>query len=38
MATQNGKSCEHITKFFLNLMRMHFFVNSNTVELKLIKS
>ena len=38
MATQNAKSCEHITNFFLNLVRMHFLANSNAAEVKLIKS
>ena len=35
MATQNGKSCEHITNFFLNLMC--FLTNQNTAEVRLIK-
>ena len=38
MATQNAKSCEHITIFFLNLVGMRFLVNSNADEVKLIKS
>ena len=38
MATQNAKSCEHITNFFLNLVRMRFLANSNAAEVKLIKS
>ena len=29
MATQNGKSCEHITNFFLNLMCMRFLADPN---------
>ena len=37
MATQNGKSCEHITNAFLNLMDMRFFVDPNAAEVKLIK-
>ena len=36
MATQ--KSCEHITNFFLRLMRMRFLANSNVAEVKLIRS
>ena len=35
MTTQNGKSWEHITIFFLNLMC--FLTNPNTVEVRLIK-
>ena len=38
MATQDGKSCEHILIFFLNLVHMHFIVNPNAAEVKYIKS
>ena len=38
MATQNGESCEHITIFFMNLMRMHFLADPTAAEVKLIKS
>ena len=38
MATKNGKSCEHITNFFLNLIHMHFLADPNAAEVKLIKS
>ena len=35
MATQNGKSSDHIIKYFLNLMCMHFFAEPNAAEVKL---
>ena len=38
MATQNAKSSEHITIFFLNLMCMRFLANSKAAVVKLIKS
>ena len=37
MATQYGKSYEHITIFFLNLVRMRFLAEPNAAEVKLIK-
>ena len=34
MATENGKSCEHVTNFFLNLKYVHFLADPNTVVVK----
>ena len=34
MATQNCKSCKHITIFFLNLMHMRFLTNPNASAVK----
>ena len=38
MAQQNGKSCEHITIFFLNLLHMDLLADQNAAEVKLIPS
>ena len=35
MATQKGKSCEHITIFFLSLMHVCFLADTNAAEVKL---
>ena len=38
MVTQNGKSFEHITNFFLHLMRICFANDPKADEVTLIKS
>ena len=38
MVTQDGKSYEHITDFFLNLICMRLLANPKAAEVRLISS